>query len=388
MFKRAAAAFLLSLAFAVAAFAAPRIDIDKIGAAKITVTVNVQGGSEYVSTLKRNLEISGFFQVVPNGGSIEVTGNVGGVATIKASGRGKAVNGTSAPLTDAKSTRIAARKMADTLVEVYCGVKGMANTRIVFVDRKGSDNAELYTCYPDGNDIRQITSDHCAAAAPRWANDGNTVYYISWKQKKPLVYRVDSSTGARKLLAPFKGSVTGFSLSPDGNKAAIILSHEGNPELYVLDLTTNRLRRLTTTKNATEASPCWSPDGTKIAYVSDVTRHPKLYIIDVATKVSRRVKSDGIEDVNPDWSRTGKLVWCSKRGGNCIVTMNPDVGESSIRVIGEPARWEHPSWARDGRHVVANDGNDLYLIDTDVDGDKPRRLFGNRGNWMNADWAK
>ena len=153
---------LIVCAVASAFAAAPTVHVKKEGASRVVVSVETAGGTSaaaYNRTLQRNLELTGYFQVGPNG-QIRVTGTPGG--TVTAAGAGKQVT-FAAAVTDDKSARMAARQMSDAIVKAYTGGRGFALERIVFVDRKGADNAELYMCYPDGFDIRQLTSDGRAA---------------------------------------------------------------------------------------------------------------------------------------------------------------------------------------------------------------------------------
>ena len=379
---------LVACVIASAVVAAPTIHVSKEGANRVVVSIETAGGpsaAAYKSSLQRNLDRTGYFQVGPNG-QIRVKGAPGG--TVTAVGGGKQVS-LSAPVTDDKSARMAARQMSDAIVKAYTDGRGFAMDRIVFVNRKGPDNAELYMCYPDGYDIRQITSDGRAAVGPRWAPNKNDLYYTGFLQRTPLVYRLDVSTGRRNLLAQFKGLATGAAVAPDGKSCAIVLSYQGNPELYVLDFATKRVTRMTRTPKASEASPCWSPDGRQIAYVSDETRHPQIYVVDVATKTTRRLTNQGSENTNPDWGADGALTWCTKRGGeNYVAVMNPAQGEGTTRLVTKGGTWEHPSWAADGRHVVASCDQALFIVDTAPDGDRPVRLFSNAGNWMNPAWCR
>ena len=146
---------------------------------------------------------------------------------------------------------------------------------------------------------------------------------------------------------------------------------------------------MTRTPAASEASPCWSPDGRQIVYVSDETRHPQIYVVDVATLKSRRLTNMGSENTNPDWGSDGMLTWCTKRGGlNYVAVMDPAKGESSTRLVTDGGTWEHPSWAADGRHLVASRDKALFIVDTAPDGDRPVQLFRNAGNWMNPAWSR
>ena len=385
--RQFACAFIVC-AVASAFAAAPTVHVTKEGASRVVVSIETAGGASaaaYNRSLQRNLELTGYFQVGPNG-QIRVTGVPG--RTVTATGAGKQV-ALSAPVSDDKSARMAARQMSDAIVQAHTGKPGFAMDRIAFVNRKGPDNAELYMCFPDGYDIRELTSDRRAVVGPRWAPNKNDIYYTGFLQRTPLVYRLDAATGRRSLLAQFKGLATGAAVSPDGKSCAIVLSYQGNPELYVLDFATKRVARMTRTVKASEASPCWSPDGSKIAYVSDETRHPQVYIVDVATRKSRRITNMGGENTNPDWGADGMLTWCTKRGGqNYVAVMNPAQGEGSARLVTDGGSWEHPSWAANCRHIVASRDQALFIIDTAPDGDRPTRLFRNGGNWMNPAWSR
>ena len=363
------------------------------GVERVPVSVETAGGSAaadaFNASLKRNLAISGYFELRASGGAVRITGNPGALVSAAGVGPNKMTVKTNKAFADAKAARMAAREFVDAIVNVQTGAKGFACERIVFADRKGKDNGELYTCYPDGYDIRQLTQDRHAVVGPRWAPNKEDIYYTGFLQKTPLVYRISSSTGKRELLASFKGLATGAAIAPDGKRCAIILSFQGNPELYVLNFATKRVKRMTKTQNASEASPCWSPDGRQIAYVSDTTRHPQIYLLDVATKQSRRITNAGGENTNPDWSLDGRLAWATKRGGlNYVAVMDPSKGESTARLVTDGGNWEHPSWAADGRHLIASRDKALFIIDTDPEGDKPVQIFRNQGNWMNPAWAR
>ena len=371
-------------AAAMAAGAETVVDVTGVGEKeKTSVSINVTGQSAaaYAATLKRNLELTGCF-VVRGDGAVKVTGTVGGSVTAR--GAGKIVTAP-APATDDKSARMAARRMSDAMCEAMSkdGQKGFACDRVIFVSRKTPRSSELCMCYPDGQDVRELTRDGKAAVGPRW-KDANTVYYIGYLNGGQQIFEHNVETGARRVAFNLKGISSPAAVSPDGTKVAIAASFQGNPELYVLS--GGRYTRLTNTKTASEGQPTWSPDGTKIAYVSDETRHPQIYVIDVATKEKRRVTSKGSQNVDPDWGADGRLTYITKRGGlSQVAVMDPKVGDSSAKLVTSPGSWEHPAWARDGRHVVAGRDKALFVVDT-VDkengGDEPRQMFKANGNWI------
>ena len=372
-----------------AAGAATFVDVTGVGVEKKHFTIGVTGaGAEaYAKTLRRNLELTGCF-AAGEPAALKITGAIGG--TVTATGLGKSLS-VPTPAGDEKALRMAARRMSDAICGALTDQVGFACDRVSFISRKGPSNSELCVCYPDGQDVRTVTADGKAAVGPRW-KDADTLFYTGFLNGGPQVWELNTATGKRNLRWSFKGLATGAAISPDGAYAAIILSFQGNPELYVIDLAANKWRRLTNTPMASEGQPTWSPDGRRIVYVSDETRHPQLYVIDVATKAKRRVTSKGSQNVDPDWGPDGRVAYITKRGGvSQVAVMDPDAGDAAATLVTEPGSWEHPSWSRDRRHLVAGRDKALFVVDTlpkDKGGDAPRQMFMANGNWITPSWSR
>ena len=351
--------FACVVAAAIAGNCATVVDVVGIGEHQkksVSIAVTGAGADAYTKTLKRNLELTGCFQV-ENGGAIKVAGSIGG--TVTASGAGKSLSAPT-PAGDDKAIRMAARRMSDAMVAA-----------------------------PDGQDVRQLTSDGKAAVGPRW-KDANSVYYIGYLNGGQQIFEHNVETGERKLVFNIKGISSPAAVSPDGTKVAIAASFQGNPELYVLS--GGRYTRLTNTKTASEGQPTWSPDGTEIAYVSDETRHPQIYVVNVATKARRRLTSKGSQNVDPDWGADGRITYITKRGGLAqVAVLDPKADDSTAKLVSSPGSWEHPVWSRDCRHLVAGRDKALFIVDSvekEKGGDEPRQMFRAAGSWITPSWIR
>ena len=376
---------LAAMALALAASAETVVNISGVGAQKFTVSIQV-ANSAYSKCLAKNLEISGLF-TVRSDGTIKVSGASG---AMKAEGRGKVVSSAEA-FSDDKSARMAARRFADAMCEAFGNQKGFALDRVLFLNRGKSSGrgqvrpSEMCVSYPDGYDVKQLTGDGRMTIFQRW-KDRDKVMYISDLKGSPQVWELDTSTGTRRQKWSLKGSPDGIAVSPDGTKVAAILTVHGNPELYVIS--GDRFVRLTNTPLASEGQPAWSPDGKKIAYVSNEARNPQIFVVDVATKAKRRLTSKGRENVDPDWGPDGRIAYITKRGGAQVAVMSPAEGDATAELVTPEGNWEHPSWSRDMRHLVASRDKALFIIDTLKDGDKPRQLFGASGNFISPVWQR
>lgn len=382
-----AAAAAVAAALPALALAQAIVNVEREGAEKIAVSVETTGSAVFKRCIERNLAISGAFKLVQSGtGAVSVTG-VAGAGPVTAQGRGKRLSLTSGGADDA-ALRKEARLLADAMYSAYTGRKGFMSDPIAFV-RKNGRSEELCVGYADGSDVRQITHDGTACVGPRW-KDAQTILYTGFRNNAPQVFEVSAATGRARLLWGFGGLTACAAVSPGGSTAALIISKPfGNPELCTIDLGSRAWRRLTKTKAANEGQPAWSPDGRRVAYVSDETRRLHIYSIDVASLSKKRLTSTGTQNIDPDWGPGGEIAYITKRGGLAsIAVLDPAAGDSSGRLVAKSGAWEHPSWARDGRHLVAERDGALFIVDTAEDGDDPIKLFSLQGRCITPSWYR
>ncbi len=398
---------LLTVMFGAWAVAAPKIEVPVTWVARQSLALAAQGngqaGQMFVKTLKNDLARSGWYRMTTGNAQVNVTGSVAGDAganealAVAWPGKRFAWNRGAGSLAQARQH---AHELADTIVSSTTGEVGIAQSKFALVcktgrAKNGVAREDLYVCDYDGHNLRRLTHDNAPIVGPRWSADGSKIYFTSYRLGFAAVFVAEVATGRVTRLANFRGLNTGAVPSPTNpNMIAIILSHQGNPELYTMDVRTKHLTRLTKTKLAAEASPCWSPDGKQICYVSDATGSPQLYIVDVATKRTRRLTLKGGENVQPDWGKQG-IVFATKRGAPYRIAMiDPNVGEPSLRFL-TPVndQYESPSWAANGRHVVAartlGRQSSIWVIDAAEKGEKPYQPFsGGNAQWLNPAWSK
>lgn len=248
---------------------------------------------------------------------------------------------------------------------------------------------ELYVCDADGGNIIRLTNDRAVSVRPRWSPDGQQIVYTGYLQRFPDVFRIDLPTGQRQVVANFPGLNTGASISPDGRDVALILSKDGNPELYVRNLRSGQLTRLTQTLHAAEASPSWSPDGRRLVYVSDQTGRPQLYVISRDGGRPERLPARGRINVAPEWGANGWIVYSGLIDGAYQICMiHPETREVRQLTSGGDD-WMDPSWAPNGRHLVASRTRSfrsgVYILDTM--GDPAVRLIDQSGDWYSPAWS-
>ncbi len=369
---------------------AQRVEVRKSGEGKISINLaSYRTGGDtasrtFLSVLKADLNRSGYFTVTSTGAELNVAGSCVSAGQLKADCQVYKVSSRQRLLgksykAGSSDARGLAHRVADEIIYAVTGKKGMAAGKIAMVSNR-TGRKELYVCDMDGKNVRQITKDRSIVVGPGWTPDAKNIVYTSYKRGYPNVYM----TGRGKPLSSHGGLNASGAVSPDGRRLALILSRDGNPELYIKSLRTGLLKRLTRTRLGNEASPCWSPDGNHIAYVSDTSGSPQVYIISRNGGRAQRLTSTGSENVAPDWGENGYIAFSSRIGGRYRIAMaNP--AAKSLRVLETDwADYEDPSWAPDGRHIVcsrtASYRSSIYLLDTLED--SPVALLSGSVDWF------
>ena len=139
------------------------------------------------------------------------------------------------------------------------------------------------------------------------------------------IYDAQKGSRTREIAVPDVDEILSPTWSPDGTAIAFSAMQRGLTDLFIYDLSANRLRRLTNDAYA-ELQPAWSPDGTYIAFATDRLTSDlsslaigpyRLAVINPATGAIEAVQGfEGAKHLNPQWSPDSQaLYFISDRGG-------------------------------------------------------------------------
>ena len=384
-----------------AVFAQREIVITRItGKSSISVSGLTGGGTveerNLAQVLSNDLNLSGHFVVSPSPAEFEIKGRTASngsalQADVQVLSRTGAVVLNERFSGVANQSRALAHQINDAIVEKVKGMPGIATTRLVFIGKR-SGTKEVYVSDYDGENLRQATSDRSISESPQWFPNGQEIVYTSFLKGNAQLIRMNASTGARSQLSSRPGINIGGAVSPDGRRVASVLSFEGRPEVYVQDIASKRVTRITTTKMASKASPSWSPDGQKLVFVSEHTGKPNLFIASAGGGQPTQLTT-GMENVGPDWGPNGWIAYSSRVGGKYTIRLINPTNPRDMRVVSPAdADYEDPSWARDGRHIVckrtAGYKSTLVMLDIEAGGnEKPYVITRSVGDWMSPDWT-
>jgi len=349
---------LLFLTVAAVAQDAPTITVRKGDRVSLAVTpLGGASGPNVTKVLQNDLDLAGWFQLVPDARGSYVVGGTAAGGTLQ----GRVTDNAGATVLSKTYTgddRSVAHQFADDIVETLTGNRGIANTKIAFVGT-ASGPKEIYLADYDGNNSRRLTSDRTISVAPSLGPGARSLAYTGYQSGYADVYVIDVASGARQRVVSAPGTNSGAAISPDGGKMALTMSKDGNPELYITGLRGGNARRLTRTRGV-ESSPTWSPDGREIIYSSDEGGSPQLYRIGAGGGTPRRLNTGFGYCTDPNWSPDGKKVAFTVRSGGGFSIAVMDVNGGGARTV---ASGQTPVWGRNSRHLIYSAGSSLNLLD-------------------------
>ncbi len=113
--------------------------------------------------------------------------------------------------------------------------------------------------------------------------------------------------------------ISSFTVSPDGNHGCFVLTeyniseNKGNSDLWLIDLKTYSLKRLTTNLNS-DNSPTWHPESKKIAFISKREgEYPQLYEINIDGGEAQLLYEMPLGISNPKYSNDGNKIFFTSR---------------------------------------------------------------------------
>lgn len=142
-------------------------------------------------------------------------------------------------------------------------------------------------------------------------------------------------------------------LSPDGARVAFQARHQGNWEIYILDLRSGAIARVTNGL-AYDGAPTWSPDGKQIAFESYRANKLDIWRADVNGENPRNLTADSAGyNFAPAWSPDGKtIVYTSWETGNQqLFAMTPD-GAARANLSNNRFHDAQPAFSPDGKQLA------------------------------------
>ena len=396
-----AAAFLCMLSFCNLAYSQVTLSISKKFGERTKVAVAPFTGNTYKSKqvsslLQKNLEFSGFFQMVPNQsfvvdqqtqdikkGFIDFKGWQALTAEILIKGN-TIISGNTLKIeyevfspsdqkrifgkgyqSNANEVQYIVNTITDDILKHLTGNPPIFSKKIAFT----TDYYKTKTIVVSDIACKKRTrlfNEKTLSITPCWFTGEDKLAYVSYRKRNPAIYIIDLKTGKNSTAIHLPGLNVSPNISPDGRFIAFTASKDGNPEIYVKDLKTNHLLRVTNNR-AVEGDPTISPDGRSVAFVSNRYGTPQIFI-QKGNEKPQRITYDGRYNTSPVWNPKGDMIaYASMKNGRFNIYVYDFKERVSFPIVESRGNDENPDWAADGRHLIYQSDrfgrSNIYAVD-------------------------
>ncbi len=242
---------------------------------------------------------------------------------------------------------------------------------------------QIFLVNIDGTSLAQLANLENGACQPSWSPDGMQLVFISPCRARgdfgvtyddASLYLMNADGTGLKQLTNTPGSDFEPDWSPDGEHIAFTSGRDGYKQIYLLDVDSLAVTRLTNTTSAIENSqPAWSQDGKMIAYtVERVSTYQIWTMTDTGQENTQLVRSgQDLWDYAPVWAHDGKTIYFNQRregeSRSWLMSANFEDPEQSPVRLNFPTPIDDIDFAPDllwlAYEGIDNDGNrDVYFM--------------------------
>lgn len=253
-----------------------------------------------------------------------------------------------------QTLRSAAHQISDEVYEEILGIQGSFNTQIAFVSLEGTVGNYTYQLQladADGENPQAMLTSPRPILSPSWAPDGIRIAYVSFENKtQSAIYIQDRQLGSRVKAISREGINGAPSWSPDGKRLAVSLSYEGNPEIYILQIDSGRLRRITD-NGAIDTEAVWTDDNT-LVFTSDRSGGPQLYEVSARGGRANRITFEGGYNASATVSPDGSTIAFVHGAGAGFQIGAIDVKSGLFQTLTQGTLDESPSFSPNGQMII------------------------------------
>jgi len=188
--------------------------------------------------------------------------------------------------------------------------------------------------------------------SPSWSPDGKKLAFMSTMEGNAEIYVADINEDSLKRGAfrikqlTFNSSIdTAPTWSPTGRQLAFVSDRGGSPQIYTIDAEGSNIQLVSFGGSSHCDSPAWSPAGDRIVYVARVESIFDLYVLNLRTKQISKLTESNARNESPSWSPDGRhIIFTSNMRGD-LQLFSTDYDGANLRQLTTTGQNNWPEWS-------------------------------------------
>ena len=284
-------------------------------------------------------------------------------------------------------------QLGNRLVEKLMGIKGSLGSIVLWSQSKKGEtrNSLMMGRLGIEDSTKQLTYNLFNNTGASWGPKGENIIFSAQTGEGSKVFFQGIRPLRLKSKEIFFDRGRGSSASWGSNGKIYLARYTGdkNTDIYEYSIGSGSALEMPnelTNHSAIETEPVLSPDGKMLAYVSDRTGQPQVYIMDLSSNKVTRISRKGGYNTSPAWSPDSSMVafTSQKRGSKSTiyrVRIDDNLG-TQTRVSPENISSESPAWSPDGSMVAFQGFQGVWKIFYVLSSGGPAERLTNSSKWI------
>ena len=280
-----------------------------------------------------------------------------------------------------------ADRFCSSFLEALTGKKGFFDSPIAFVRQEGKTK-EIFTVLPQGRGLKRITKLGGYNLSPAWSADGAKIAFTHIGKTRHELGIYNSKTKKITLLSKGLGQTVISPVFGPDDLIYVALNRNGATNIYQLD-SKYKPKKILARSPYIDVSPSFDRTGEKMVFTSGRAGNPHIYMMNMKTGDIRRVTVTGKYNTHPCLSPNGRYLAYTHRtsNGHRIYLHDLTTGREKQLTFG-PGNDEYPAFGPDGYFVAfaSSRTGEYKLYLSTRHGDTPRKISTGKGQAFAPTW--
>ena len=195
-------------------------------------------------------------------------------------------------------------------------------------------------------------------------------------------------TGQRETIPTLGMSKSAPVWSPDSKYLAFVISMSGNPDIYIYNLKTKKITRLTD-HYGIDTEPAWSPNGKRLLFTSNRSGSPQIFEVKISNKRVKRLTMEGNYNARSRFFPNGNNIVLVHGNNGVFHIATKNLKNKFINIVTKTTLDESPTISPNGHIIIYSTKKDEqgYLAGITVDKKSKFQLPVKLGSIREPAWS-